>query len=592
MVLIGLVHDNELRRAIRDSLPDTPLTFVEAAAVARAHMGRGVTLLVDLAGLADDDLALLAGAGADHVLALADDVPQGDTALAAGADDYLLKAQVGALLARRLRLIGRGQERGYHLDSQYILENTGDGMLIVDNDGIIRFCNPAAARLLGQPAAALIGRVFGYPIAVEDPTEIDLFPPRSDKPRVVELRAVEISWDGTKAHLATLRDMTERIAAEQAVRLRDRAIQASSSAIFILDVAKPDWRLTFANPAFEQITGYRIAHAIGQPYSFLRAIHEQIPDSAALLDKLEHDHECNITTLSWHQSGERYWSELRFSPIYDDMRQLSHVVAVQNDITQAKLLEKERLQKEKVEVALRKERELNHLKDRFLEMMAHELHTPLTSIMLSHDMLKQYGERVDAAERNEFLDSIREETERLNNIVNDVLHISRSNDGGLNLHPETVDLVPFCYDLAHTLQEDYAKTHNVRFHSTERTIRTTADTNMLRRALSNVLDNAIKYSPGGGEITVSLSVADDADEHDEYVIVTVRDEGIGIPDEDKARLFDPFHRGSNIGNLPGTGLGLTLVRQIIRAHEGEIWVDSTLAQGTTVTLRLPIAASL
>lgn len=585
-VFIVFVLDDDLRQLIRASVHDDTLTFVESAAAARQQVSRDAVLLVDTTLLSHDDFADLAGAAL--TLALVEDLPGGEAALRAGADDYLLKVQVASLLPRRLTQYTQPQNRQPNLNSQYILEQVGDGMLVVDDDGVIRFCNPAAARLLAQPADEIIGRVFGYPITTQGHTEIDLFRPNNGKPLVVELRAVEILWNGTKAHLATLRDITERIEAEQAVRLRDRAIQSSSSAIFIWSVGNPDWKLTFANPAFEEITGYRIGHVLGQPYGFLQAVHENIPPADELLDILEHDRECHVTTRSWHHSGDRYWSELRFSPIWDDLGQLSHIVVVQNDITQAKLLEQERLQKEKVQVALRKERELNQLKDRFLEMMAHELHTPLTSIMLSYDMLRQYGQRASEQERAEFLDSIREETERLNSIVNDVLYISRSNEGELDLNPETIDLVPFCQNLAKTYQKGYKNTHQFVFDSSERTVRTTADPDKLQRALSNVLENAVKYSPGGGTVHVSLSVDDET----QYATIRVQDEGIGIPDEDQNRLFDPFHRGDNVGNLQGTGLGLTIVRQVLRAHEGDVTVNSQIGQGTMFALRLPIAGAL
>ncbi|MEL7232872.1 MAG: ATP-binding protein, partial [Chloroflexota bacterium] len=509
----------------------------------------------------------------DVLVALVKTPQQGEAALRDGAADYVLTGQIPLLLARRL-----GQ---YSREARYILENSGDGTLIVDDDGIVRYCNPAAAALMGTARENLVGQNFGYPISSGQNTRLDIFRPDGKSPLVVEMRAVDVQWQGVMSHLATLRDVTASIEAEQELRLRDRAIHASSSAIFIIDTAHTPWQITYANPAFARITGYPIAKTVGQPYRVLDDLHRAMPTPDELLELLDNEREANITSISMHRDGTRYWSELRFSPIYDDLGRLSHIVTVQNDITQSKILEQERLHREKVEVALQKERELNTLRDRFLTMMSHELHTPLASIQLSYDMLSRYGDRATPEERTEFLENILFQVNRLNDIVNDVLIISRSQKNTLPLNVQATDLVTFTRRMVKVFRKANRRTHRIEFDTDERQMMVMLDSDLFEQAIRNVLSNAVKFSPSGSVVRV----------HVEQVrgkaVVRVYDEGMGIPEPDVPRLFEPFHRGENVGNLPGTGLGLTLVQQVLDAHNGHVTVESREGDGTIVTLHLP-----
>ncbi len=580
MSFLAIVASDMLQQRLQNHAGGHTITF----AALPLPTGDFAAVLLEAAQPAD--VQSLSAQTDTPVLALVSSPAAGAQAIAAGADDYLLADQLHILLAKRLFAYAQQHTAPTTQDPRYILQRVGDGVLIVDDDGIIRYCNPSAGEMLGVVPGALLGSNFGYPIVSGETAEIDVFRPSSGTPHVLELRAVEIEWQGQVAHLATLRDVTARIQAAQELRLRDRAMRASSSAIFILDVTMTEWTLTYANPAFQDITGYHSGDAIGESYAFLRAIHQDVPTEQDLLDAFAMTNEYTATTVSQHSSGGRYWSELRYSPIYDELGRLSHVVVVQNDVTQTKILEQERLQKEKIAVALRKERELNQIKDRFLTMMAHELHTPLASIMLSYDMLTHYGARASEADRQEFLTNIQQQVARLNHMVNDVLDISRTQNSNLHLEPETIDLVPFCRRLLKSVQKEHKNTHKFNFEVNERTVRAAIDPELMERALVNLLSNAVTYSPQGGTITLALHAQDDT------AMIDVRDEGIGIPEADQPRLFDPFHRGENVGNLPGTGLGLTIAQQVVRAHEGKISVRSRVGEGTTFTIELPIAVAL
>jgi PAS domain S-box-containing protein len=461
-----------------------------------------------------------------------------------------------------------------------IIQRNADGILVIDQDGAIRFCNPAAESLFGQSSNALIGMVVGSPLVVGETTEIDIL--RGGETVTAEMRAVAIEWEGEQAFLASLRDITERKRAQAEIALQHRAIEASASGLMIVDASHRDRPLIYVNPAFEQITGYSHHEALGRPVRFLYECNPDL-DQNANLDRALHDgFECAGTIQCQRKDGSMIWSELRLSPIYDDMGNLTHIVGVQHDITDRKYLEAEQIENERISVALEKERELRELKDRFLTMMSHELRTPLALIRLSHDMLRQYGKIAPEEERLQYLDSIRAQVEHLTDMISDVMTISRAERMKEEFMPEVVDLITYCRSIVEEFQLNYHQTHRVQFACSASLIRASIDKRLLRRALTNLLSNAIKYSQEGSSVHFNLGT------NGRYATIAIRDQGIGMSEEDQARLFEPFHRGRNADTIPGTGLGLTIVQQAVKAHSGAISFESQLEQGSTFTIKLPM----
>lgn len=252
------------------------------------------------------------------------------------------------------------------------------------------------------------------------------------------------------------------------------------------------------------------------------------------------------------------------------------------DITFRKQIEEERLERERITIALEKERELRDLKNRFMSMMSHELRTPLASISLSYDMLKKYGHVSTPEEKTQALDNIRAQVDYLSDMVSDVMTLSRSDMDGFHINAEDSDLITYCRDVVEEFQFNYHKTHQIEFDTPERVLRAPIDRKLLRRAFTNLLSNAIKYSPQGGQVHFSLVREGDC------AVIRVSDSGIGIPIEDQSRLFEPFHRGGNVNNLPGTGLGLPVTKQMIDLHGGSITFESAIGTGTTFVVRLPL----
>ncbi len=255
---------------------------------------------------------------------------------------------------------------------------------------------------------------------------------------------------------------------------------------------------------------------------------------------------------------------------------------VLQDITARKQLEAEQVEKHRLEIALDQERELRQLKNRFISMMSHELKTPLASILLASDFIKHYSDRATPEENAESIEAIETQVHYLSEIVDDVTTISKVEFMGEDLNREVYDLETYLRDIIEELEWVHHQTHRLMYSGVERRVEAQFDRKLLRRAITNLMSNAIKYSPDGGDVCLDLAVDSN------IATITVSDSGIGIPEEDLPRLFDAFHRAENVGSLPGTGLGLAIARQSIELHGGTIAVTSQVGVGTTFTVKLPL----
>lgn len=325
------------------------------------------------------------------------------------------------------------------------------------------------------------------------------------------------------------------------------------------------------NPAATEIFAYSAAEMIGASF-------DQFLNEPCALD-------CLQTAVHYELTGKR--KDGSTVPILFGMNAVQiderpiYTVVIQ-DISERKRLEQEMMEKEKLTVALEKEREMREFKSRFLSMMSHELRTPLTSIRLSYDMLTTYAEATPEEERPQLLLNISNQVDYLTDLVKDVMTISKAEIHQLEFMPELKDLITYCRDVVETFQLTHYKTHRVIFNSNAATIEAMLDKKLMRQVLTNLLSNAIKYSPEGGTVTFELLYLD------AQAQIKVTDEGIGIPLEDQQKLFEPFQRASNVGNLPGTGLGLAIARQAVELHHGSLSMTSTPGEGTTFTLCLPV----
>lgn len=253
----------------------------------------------------------------------------------------------------------------------------------------------------------------------------------------------------------------------------------------------------------------------------------------------------------------------------------NETVVIMRDITERKKGEAE------IKRALNRERDLNEMKTRFVSMTSHEFRTPLTTILSSAELIEHYGDRCSNEKKLQFLNKIQTAAKHMTSLLNDVLLINKADAGKAEFKPKTLDLTAFCSEIIEELQIT-TDNHQLIMRSQISNISVPIDQKLMRHILTNLLSNAINYSPNGGEITVSLS------QQDSEVELRVKDSGIGIPEESKATLFESFVRGGNVGTISGTGLGLAIVKKSVDLHQGHIDCLSSVGEGTTFIIRLPL----
>ncbi len=233
-------------------------------------------------------------------------------------------------------------------------------------------------------------------------------------------------------------------------------------------------------------------------------------------------------------------------------------------------------------VALEAEKELNQLKSSFVSMVSHEFRTPLEVILSSSNILDRYLDRLPPEKRAAQLRAIRKSVHRMNDLIDDVLLLGKFDAGALNCQPAPLDLVAFCRRMTREIESASAREDFIRFTAEDSYADACADEGLLQHILTNVLGNAVKYSPPDRPVEFTLARRGvDA----EFI---VRDHGCGIPAADQARLFTAFYRGSNVGQKPGSGLGLVIAKRCVDLHGGEIRCRSVEGAGTTFCVTLPL----
>ncbi|HEY6160617.1 MAG TPA: PAS domain-containing sensor histidine kinase [Bacteroidia bacterium] len=236
--------------------------------------------------------------------------------------------------------------------------------------------------------------------------------------------------------------------------------------------------------------------------------------------------------------------------------------------------------KEDLNEALQKEKELNDLKSRFVSMASHEFRTPLATILSSLSLVRQYGEQNDKEKQVKHINRIKTSVNSLTDILNDMLSISKLEEGKITATIETFDIQELANEVLQEMQA-IAKTGQTLDYVHKGSSQVTSDKKILKHILFNLCSNAIKFSPENSPIRFSTSVADG------WITIKIRDEGMGISKEDQEHLFERFFRAQNATNVQGTGLGLNIVARYIELLDGTIDLESELEKGTTFTIQIP-----
>ncbi|TAL68585.1 MAG: PAS domain S-box protein [Bacteroidetes bacterium] len=234
-----------------------------------------------------------------------------------------------------------------------------------------------------------------------------------------------------------------------------------------------------------------------------------------------------------------------------------------------------------IKSALVKEQELSELKSRFISMISHEYRTPLTAIALTKDLLKEHWEKIDVQTRIEQLDKIQHSIDVMNSLLDDIIMYSKVEVGKQIYRQRKINISQFCLDIVNEIQytANYKVKINFEFTGDNKVIYT--DENLLRQIVRNLLSNAIKFSSHGSEVDFQIASSENE------ITYTVTDYGVGIPDDDKENVFEPFFRGKNIITTSGTGLGLSIVKNAVNILGGNVSFHSEIGKGTAFKVVIP-----
>ncbi|MDZ7962973.1 MAG: ATP-binding protein [Aulosira sp. DedQUE10] len=369
------------------------------------------------------------------------------------------------------------------------------------------------------------------------------------------------------ALICSIRYAIERSRMQQVMHQQSVAIAASSEGIAILDA---QWNYVYVNEAYAKIYGYKDFSLLLQTNW---TIHYDPTQQARLKGEIEKSLQQRKfwrgETVGYRCNSQPFDQELSISS-------LPHggTVCILRDISDRKRAEAA------MQEALRQARELHQLKSQFITMVSHEFRTPLSVILVATETLKRYAHQWTPEKNQIRYDRIIAGVERMTELLNDMLVMNRSGKHQAELNPIPLNLEKFCQELIVTFT---TSEHPIIFESQGNSRQICFDPIVLQLILTHLLSNAIKYSLDAGKVMFDLIFAP------EQVTFSIRDEGIGIPLEDQDKLFIPFYRGSNVGNLPGTGIGLAIIKQCVEQCQGVIHVTSQVNQGTLIIVTLPIA---
>ncbi|MBW2633619.1 MAG: PAS domain S-box protein, partial [Deltaproteobacteria bacterium] len=375
--------------------------------------------------------------------------------------------------------------------------------------------------------------------------------------------------------------------AEQARDKIDGIVKSVSDGLIVTDINNS---IILMNYAAEELLGIRYKDVFNRPIDFAikeKTLREKVRET---IDKKATGYQFDFELQS-EEPGHPKIMQARTSVIYDKESSETGIVTILHDVTHER------------EVDRMKTEFISRMKTEFISTAAHELRTPLTSIQGFSEILLM-REDLKPEERKKFLTHINKQAVGLAAIINDLLDISRIESGrGFALNKAPCNVGDAIRQIIPYFEEQYKK-HKFEVSLPQEPVQLLVDKDKMGQVLKNLLSNAAKYSPDGGTICLTANLVSDygmrnAESKSEIrdprseigcsaLEIGVADQGMGMTPEQVAKVFDKFYRvdASNTA-IEGTGLGMTIVKQIVEAHGGEVWVESELGKGTTVRFTIP-----
>jgi len=502
---------------------------------------------------------------------------------------------------KRLEALTRSAAERYRA----VVENVNDAILVVQK-GIVRYSNASAQALFGH---VLIGLPSMHLIHPDDRSMVQqrrelmqagtmvnayearfISPPRETmEPGLLtgwaSIYGTRIEWDGEPALLVLMSDISERRRLDEELKSalvqREAILETTAVGVTFLKERRHQW----LNRTLATMLGYSPAELLGQE----TRVHYPSDEEFEYLGGLAYAQITQTGLFSAEarmrrKSGELIWVQLDGSAL-DRGRPEDGSVWTYVDITRRKEADEETRR------ALVRERELGELKTRFVSMASHEFRTPLATILSSAELIEHYGEKITHRERQDIMADLVVAVKRMQGMLEDMLTVGQADAGKLRLNLRPLDIAALCRKLVTEVHTGDAGQHAIEFeapvgHDAFSQL-VMLDERLVRHICTNLLTNACKYSAPGSVVVLTLDLQ--PGQAGDQLILRVSDEGIGIPESDLPRLFESFHRGSNVGNRQGSGLGLAIVKHAVDLHHGKIEVASTPGTGTRFTVSLPIS---
>lgn len=417
---------------------------------------------------------------------------------------------------------------------------------------------------------------------------------------------------------AQLGNLIEKNRAEQEFRKLSSTVIQSPNGVILTDRVGT---IEFINPTIERITNIKSSDAINKKiYDLFSAANKDKVKSK--FEEIKNINEkINFEFLEINSLNQEIWLDAVITPIFNEKGNVEHYAAILRDISIRKKLENdliklnkelesrvekrtlqlsktlEELKKEndehrrtrleleiaksELEKALEKEKELSMMKTRFISMVSHEYRTPLTVILTSAYIIEKYLKDGTFELAFSQLEKIKNSINVMTSLIDDVLIVGKSEEGLVELNAKSINISDFIKEIIEDIKVYDNNNHPIELKLNIRNENFGTDSKLLRQILINLLTNACKYSPKNSPITVELI------ERGNNLFISVTDKGIGISPEEQVNLFQPFYRKKEfIGSVPGSGLGLTIVKRCLDGLGGEISCESKENEGTTFTIKL------
>lgn len=480
-----------------------------------------------------------------------------------------------------------------------LVNNLKEVVFQSDQSGVWTFLNPSWTQMIGYTVEESLGQPFYKFISPQNQHGnhegyLALIANRNQSSRHIlqyQHKNGEYRWAEVFAQLlfdnagqpigttGTITDITEKRQAMAALReseQRFREFAENIDDLFWIHSADP-FQLLYVNPAFERLWGFPSQRYYEDAYSLLAVIFDDDkPKVLEALERYQQSEEIAITYRVCQPDGALRWLSSRTFVMRNESGQPLRYIGITTDVTSQKEQEFVLYQ------SLQREQELNRLKSQFVSTASHEFRTPLATIQSSVDLIKLYLDRSELAVVSSIqrhLTVIEKEIAHFGELLADILLIGKIDAGKMAVTIKMTDIQALASGVVATYFSDRSDNRTVQVSMVGTPRLVPLDEKLITHVLVNLLTNAFKFSKDDPKLTIQFD--------DQGLIMTVVDQGIGIPAEDVPHLFETFFRARNAISIEGSGLGLSISRQFVELHGGSLTVQTEETKGTMFLINLP-----